>query len=106
MLPRRPSLLLLPLLLLPAAIACGGPDAAAPEANRGAPVPTASAAPSAPVRETAPAAVKNEDFLYLEDITSEKSLGFARAHNAVSEKALSAEPGFEALQARLFAIHS
>ena len=37
-------------------------------------------------RASAPA-VKNEDFLYLEDVTGEKALAFARAHNAVSREA-------------------
>ena len=70
-----------------------------PPAAPSAPSAAADAAPPAPV-------VKNEDFLYLEDVTGEKALAFARAHNAVSEKQLTAEPGFQALQDRLFAIYS
>ena len=50
--------------------------------------------------------VKNEDFLYLEEVSGEKALGFARAHNGVSEKALSSDPGFHALEERLFSIYS
>ena len=64
------------------------------------PIAMASVAPPAPP------VVKNEDFLYLEQIYDEKSLAFARAHNAVSEKTLAADPGFAALQQRLFSIYS
>jgi prolyl oligopeptidase len=65
------------------------------------PPPAAAATATQPV-----VPVKNEDFLYLEEVTGEKALAFARAHDAVSEKQLTGEPGFQALQDRLFAIYS
>ena len=73
------------------------------------PEPMPPAAPAPAVAPTTPPAptVKNEDFLYLEEVTGEKALAFARAHNAVSEKALSARsrlPG--ARRTRLFSIYS
>jgi prolyl oligopeptidase len=91
-------------LALAAAAACGGSDQmakmTAPE-----PMPPVTATPTAAPPPAAPT-VKNEDFLYLEDVTGEQALAFARAHDAVSEKQLAGEPGFQALQDRLFAIYS
>ncbi len=89
------------LALLLGTLGCGGPEPTAPPPKVA--LPPAAAAASA---TAAPPAVTNEDFLYLEDVTGEKSLGFARAHNAVSEKALTGEPGFSTLQDRLLAIYS
>src|SRR4051794_3024603 len=89
-----------------AALACG------PEQNSAVPTPvtpapTTSSVASAAPTSSAPAApvVKNEDFLFLEDVTGEKALAFARAHNAVSEKAVTSDPGFAALQERLTSIY-
>jgi prolyl oligopeptidase len=90
------------LALVLVTIGCGGPDPSSLPPPV-APPPVASSAPPPPA---APPVVKNEDFLYLEDVSGEKSLGFARAHNAVSEKQLTSDAGFNALQERLFAIHS
>ncbi len=82
-------------------VACG--DSPPPASPQPLPPPTPP-----PPTATAPAqpSVKNEDFLYLEDVSGEKALAFARAHNAVSEKELTSDPGFKALEARLFAIYS
>ena len=92
-------------LLLAAAGGCGGASAGSklmtPE-----PMPQTAPAPSAAQARPAAPAVKNEDFLYLEEVNGEKALAFARAHDAVSEKQLAGEPGFQALQDRLFAIYS
>jgi prolyl oligopeptidase len=52
------------------------------------------------------ATVDDADFLFLEDIQGAKALEFARAHNAVSESALSSAPGFRALEARLSSIYA
>jgi prolyl oligopeptidase len=46
----------------------------------------------------------DDDFLYLEEIGSDKSLSFARAHNAASEKSLGGHPNFAPLEARFLAI--
>lgn len=83
---------------------CGAPGTSARPPDERAPKPAPGAAPVAPAA-TSPG-VSNDDFLYLEDVTGERSLAFARAHNAVSEKALTSDPTFHALEARLFAIYS
>lgn len=94
----------LPLLVL--ASACGSPATlpTPPEAQ----TPLRSAIPITPTNETATALPvdTNPELLYLEDVTSEQALAFARKHNAISEKALTGDPGFRALEARLFAIYS
>ena len=79
-------------------LACGADPAPAPVT---APPTVRTTAPTPPPAPT----VTNEDLLYLEDITGERSLAFARAHDAVSEKQLSSEPGFAALQEKLLAIY-
>jgi prolyl oligopeptidase len=82
------------------AAACGAPPLA--------PTPAPDRGPAAP-RQT-PASPEGapslDELLYLEEITGERSLAFARAHNQVSEQALTADPGFAALRARLEAIYS
>jgi len=93
------------LWLVLVAVGCG-PLESSPRSGLPAPDDAAAATPVASVAPALPPEPKNDDFLYLEEVTGEKALGFARAHNAVSEKALSAEPGFEALQTRLFSIYS
>ena len=88
-----------------AAAGCGGSDQmtkmTTPDPMPQGPPPTAAATATQPV-----VPVKNEDFLYLEEVTGEKALAFARLHDAVSEKQLTGEPGFQALQDRLFSIYS
>ena len=95
----RPRSLVLVLSTLPV-LACGGsePVPAAPPA----PPPTVSAASPAP--PPAPQ-VKNDDLMYLEEVTGERALAFARAHDAVSEKTLTESPGFRSLEQRLSAIY-
>lgn len=92
------------LLFLLGVSACGGPATPAVPADDHTypPLPPVASAPAT----AAPRAPSNEDFLYLEDVNGEKALAFARAHNAVSEKALTEDPNFRALEARLFAIYS
>lgn len=68
------------------------------------PAPTPPAPPT--TTTPTPPEVKNEDLLWLEEVSGEKALAFARAHNKVSEGELTHAPGFEALQQRLFAIYS
>ena len=82
------------------ALACGGAEPVIPPP----PAPVAVSAP--PPKAPPPPVVKNEDFLYLEEVNGERALAFARAHDAVSEKALTGDPGFRALEERLFAIYS
>jgi prolyl oligopeptidase len=77
----------LPLLVLVAA--CGSPP------------PAHNAAGS-----SKPAVAKEEAFLELEQVSGDKALAFARAHNEVSEKTLTADPGFKPLEERLFSIFS
>jgi prolyl oligopeptidase len=86
---------------LPLFVACAG---APPPAS---PPPTpAPPPPVAPPPTAAPVAVDDASFLYLEEIQGEKALAFARAHNAVSEGALTKNPRFKALEERLLAIYS
>jgi prolyl oligopeptidase len=98
---RLRSLALLVLLTFPSA--CG--PAAPPELPVRPPPPVVprtlggASPPSAPV-------ARDDDFLYLEEVTGGKALAFAREHNAVSEKELTSDPGFHALESRLFAIFS
>jgi prolyl oligopeptidase len=62
------------------------------------PATSSSAAP-------APSVPQGDALLYLEEVTGDRALAFARAHDAVSEKALTSDPGFRALEARLYAIY-
>ncbi len=91
--------------LVSVAAGCGGSDQMA-KMTTPEPLPPITAPPLATATTPAAPAVKNEDFLYLEEVTGEKALAFARAHDAVSEKQLASEPGFQAVQDRLFAIYS
>lgn len=91
-------------MLLFSAIGCPLPERNPPPKTVQ-PRPEPSVAPDRPPPPAGPT-VKNEDFLYLEDVNGEKALAFARAHNEKSEKGLAADPGFAALQARLFSIYS
>ena len=103
---------ILPSLLLPgpaivlvlAALGCGATESGARMLPNPGPAP--SAEPAASAAAPRPPEPKNEDFLYLEDVNGEKALDFARAHNIVSEGALTADPGFRALEAQLFSIYS
>ncbi len=79
----------------------------------GAPAPTASVtpvrrAPDSPIASNVaePEGPKDDDLLYLEEISSERALAFARAHNVVSEGELTKAPGFQTLSARLFSIYA
>ncbi len=73
----------------------GAAHAAAPAPAVVAPPPAVAVAPPAPVEDP---------YLWLEDVTSEPSLAWARARNATSEGELMARPGFAALESRLLAI--
>lgn len=99
---RAPSLLSLLPVVVVGAVACEGSSPPPPPAT---PSPTAST-PPAPIAKPGAPEPKNEDFQWLEDVTGEKSIGFARAHNAVSEGELTKAAGFAALEQRLFAIYS
>lgn len=72
-----------------------------------APTPQRSARPS-PTQAKAPAPrpeIRSDDLLYLEEITGERAIAFARAHNATSETLLMSDPGFQTLEQRLFSIY-
>ena len=88
--------------------ACGGPDA--PAEHPVAEVADAGTEPTADAATTPAVAIdpnaNNDSFSYLEEVSSDKALAFARAHNDKSEKELTADPGFKALEARLFSIYS
>ena len=75
--------------------ACGGPPSPVPPSDSSGPRPVASNTDA-----------NNDAYLYLEDVTGEKALAFARAHDEKSEKELTADPGFKALESKLFAIYS
>src|SRR5262245_34334727 len=84
-------------------LGCGAADPtaqapASPLALTTTPTPTPTPTPTRPQ-------VKNDDFLYLEEVTGERALAFARAHDAISEKTLTSDPGFHALEDRLLAIY-
>ena len=81
------------------ALAACGSKPAPPVTSPGAP---AAAKPVA----SPPAAVNDDDFLYLEEVQGEKALTFARAHDAVSERVLGVDPGFGPLEDRLRSIYS
>ena len=73
------------------------------------PAPAAPAPPPAaakPLASTAPTPVNDDDFLYLEEVQGERAMAFARAHDAVSERVLGADPGFGVLEERLRSIYS
>ena len=93
-------------LVATAALGCGASERHAGMRSELQPADARTPSLAGTAQLTTPEAVKNEDFLYLEEVSGEKALGFARAHNVVSEKALSSEPGFNALQERLFSIYS
>lgn len=90
------------ILALFASVACGAPPEPITPAG---PPKIAGAASNTPASK--PSATPNDaDFLYLEDVQGDRALGFARAHNTVSEGALTGEPGFKPLEERLRAIYS
>lgn len=90
----------LSLVALAALAACGGANVPAAEPTAAPPsVVTAAQAPAEP-------AVRDEDFLFLEEVQGARALDFARAHNAVSEPALSGDPAFRGIEERLRTIYA
>jgi prolyl oligopeptidase len=82
------------------ALGCGSePRTIAP---RPALTPSASVASAVP---SAPPPPSDDDLRYFEEVTGDRSLAFARAHDAISEKELTSQPGFRALEERLLAIY-
>jgi len=94
------------LLIAASALGCGAPAPSPPTRSELRPTEPPPPSSAALAQKPALPTVTNEDFLYLEEVSGEKALGFARAHNAVSEKALSSDAGFHALEERLFSIYS
>jgi len=62
--------------------------------------------PSAPPNPTldGPGAVVEDPYMWLEDVTGERSMTWVKAQNAVSTVELEAVPGFAAMRARILAI--
>ncbi|MCE9580063.1 MAG: prolyl oligopeptidase family serine peptidase [Deltaproteobacteria bacterium] len=89
-----------PLALVPL-FACGHAPPAPPPAPSPVPaVPVKAEVPPAP-----PAAAPDEDpYLWLEEVTSDRALAWARAQNAISTAELEAVPGFAAQRDRARAI--
>jgi len=70
------------------------------------PTPPPAATPAPVVEAVKPPPMVEEDpWLWLEDVTGDKPLGWVRERNATSQKELEAAPGFTALRARLRAIY-
>ena len=86
-------------LLALAAAAHAAPTTAAPATPAAPPAPP----PATGVGVAPPAAVE-DPYLWLEDVTSDRALAWARARNTTSEGELTARPGFAALESRLLAI--
>ena len=82
-------------------VACGSPPPNTPPTKP----PPSTPAPVAPGVAPAPA-VNDDDFAYLEDVTGEKSISFAKTHNAVAEKQLTADPLQKKIEERMTAIMS
>jgi prolyl oligopeptidase len=57
------------------------------------------------VASLARAAESDDPFLWLEDVTGEKALAWAREHNAVSQRELEGTPEFKAIYERLLSIY-
>ena len=69
------------------------------------PTPPPAVTP-APVAAPTPPPLREEDpYLWLEEVTSEKSLAWVKARNAISQKELEGAPGFGDLKARLRSIY-
>ncbi len=68
--------------------------------------PLASASASAPASPPTAAAFDDASLLYMEEVLGDKAIAFARAHNAVSEGELKADPRFASLEKRLDEIYS
>ena len=67
--------------------------------------PTAAAAPMTTSSTATTTAAADDPNLWLEDVTSDKALGWARTQNARSQSELEAVPGFGPLRDRLRAIY-
>ena len=82
-------------------VACGSnPPPAPPPPPPPAPTVVASAPPPGPPP------VNDDDFAYLEDVNGDKAISFAKAHNAIAEKALTADPQQKKIEERMTAIMS
>src|SRR4051812_27343881 len=68
--------------------------------------PPTPPAPSGVNTPPAPPPVNDEDFAYLEDVTADKSIAFAKSHNAIAEKQLTASPMQKKIEERMTAIMS
>ena len=99
----RPSVIA---LVLPLSLAsCGAPAAEVATPQPPQSVASAPAAASS-VAIAAPPESSDEDFAYLEEVSGDRALAFAREHDAISEKQLAGNAGFAALEKRIFAIYS
>jgi len=64
----------------------------------------AAAAFSASLHAAEPVAMTEDPYLWLEDVEGKQSLDWVRARNAVSERQLAQDPGFETLRGKLLSI--
>jgi prolyl oligopeptidase len=88
-------------------LACGGDSSDGPSAKvaMGPVVDLAKPAPA--VAQAAPAKAPSDDeLLWLEEVTGDKAMSFAKAHNAKSEAWLTGQPIYKTLHERLLAIYT
>jgi prolyl oligopeptidase len=83
------------------ALGCGDSTSVPPPKAPPPPTPAPSSSAS-----TAEVPFDDSGLLYLEEVQGEKALSFAKAHNAVSEGTLAAEPTFKPLEERLLTIYA
>jgi len=87
-----------------AAKAAAAKPAAAP-ANTPATSATGTTSAAGATGTTSAASSDADPFLWLEDVTAEKSLDWVKQRNAESAKAIVARPGFDAMEARFLEIY-
>lgn len=87
-------------------VACGGGSSkpSTTPVTKPDPTPTPVTATVDPAATSA-AALSDDPWLWLEDVTGDKSLAWVRERNAVSQRELEGAPGFAALRDRLLAIY-
>jgi len=93
------------LTLLAAATACGSPPPPTKPAPPPEPVAPAPAASTVAAPAPAPVVAVEDPYLWLEDVTSDKALGWVRERNKQSQGELEAAPGFGPLRERLLSIY-
>jgi prolyl oligopeptidase len=86
--------------------ACGGGKPISPPPMKPTPLPdTARSTPEGGGTASTTAPAGDDKFLWLEEVTGDKALGWVKDQNARSQQELEAAPGFEKLRQRLLAIY-